>query len=633
MFLFALAIASLPAFALSPFDDLSAEEIKQVVKIVRESKRFADDLRYPVVRKADPKKADWLAGRVKDFRHAYAAVYDIHKSVLSEIEIDLRSNQILSVRDLPGIQPPVLMEEYTRAREIIRADAGWQNAMKKRGFTNLEDLFIDPWAPGLLRGDEKRGGQRLIRGLTYVKGAGKNFYSRPVEGVVATVDLAKKKVVALWDVEKAPAAKGIRELGVSAQPAVDPALPPLEITMPKGVGYQINGQEVTWGRWKFRYSMDPMQGLQLYHVRFRDGDVDRSVIYKLNLAEMLVPYGDAAKSWSFRNAFDVGEYGLGKTLHPMVAKQDVPVYATLLDTPVSDDLGAEPTVMKGMAIYERDAGLLWKHRNSENGDVDIRHARELVITFMTTVGNYDYGINYVFKLDGTLQVDTQLTGILLAKGTPDVENKCDKVCKTLVEGNVLAPPHQHFFNFRIDFDVDGPANSVAEVDVKALPSPDSNAFGPVNTQIKHEKEGVRSLNLATARKWKVYNEASRNARNHPRGYALVPGETAVPYLAPTNQIRTRARFVDHPVWFTAYKDDEMSGAHPFPTTAPPGAGLPRYIADDESLENRDVVMWYTFGVTHIPHPEEWPVMNAHHTGFSLVPVNFFSQNPGMWVAE
>ncbi|MGZ3711291.1 MAG: copper amine oxidase, partial [Bdellovibrionota bacterium] len=408
----------LPVLCLAhPFDDLSVSEIKQVVKIIRESKQFPLDVRFPVVKRAEPKKADWLAGKAKDERLAYAAIFDIHRAMLTEVIADLHTNKILSAKELPGIQPPVLLEEYDRAREIIRADAGWQNAMKKRGFTNLEDLFIDPWAPGLLRPEEKKPGQRLLRGLTYVKGKGKNFYSRPVEGVVVTVDLASKKVISVWDVEAVTPAKGNRELGTSAQGNLDPAFPPIEMKLPMRLGYSIDGQEVTWGRWKFRYSMDPMQGLQLYHVRFRDGDTERTIIYKISLAEMLVPYGNPLKSWSFRNAFDVGEYGVGKTLHPLVAGQDVPVYATLLDTVVPDDLGNDPTVINGMAIYERDAGILWKHRNAENGDVDFRHARELVITFMCTVGNYDYGVNYIFKLDGTLQVDVQLTGILLAKGT------------------------------------------------------------------------------------------------------------------------------------------------------------------------------------------------------------------------
>jgi primary-amine oxidase len=45
------------------------------------------------------------------------------------------------------------------------------------------------------------------------------------------------------------------------------------------------------------------------------------------------------------------------------------------------------------------------------------------------------------------------------------------------------------------------------------------------------------------------------------------------------------------------------------------------------------VLWYTFGVTHVPRPEEWPIMNLQKTGFTLMPVNFFSENPAMKRAD
>ena len=41
------------------------------------------------------------------------------------------------------------------------------------------------------------------------------------------------------------------------------------------------------------------------------------------------------------------------------------------------------------------------------------------------------------------------------------------------------------------------------------------------------------------------------------------------------------------------------------------------------------MLWYTFGVTHVPRPEDWPVMPVEYTGFSLVPVGFFDRNPAL----
>ncbi|MGH2822160.1 MAG: hypothetical protein ACRDLY_03885, partial [Thermoleophilaceae bacterium] len=38
---------------------------------------------------------------------------------------------------------------------------------------------------------------------------------------------------------------------------------------------------------------------------------------------------------------------------------------------------------------------------------------------------------------------------------------------------------------------------------------------------------------------------------------------------------------------------------------------------------------YTFGVTHNPRPEEWPVMPSHRAGFLLQPDGFFARNPAL----
>jgi primary-amine oxidase len=131
----------------------------------------------------------------------------------------------------------------------------------------------------------------------------------------------------------------------------------------------------------------------------------------------------------------------------------------------------------------------------------------------------------------------------------------------------------------------------------------------------------------------VINPAVTGGLGHPVGYALVPGTNAVPYLAPDAQMRQRAGFIDHHMWFTRHRDGEESSAGPYPNQGEPGQGLPAWIGDDEGLEGQDVVAWYTFGITHFPRPEEWPVMNATRAGFRLVPVHFFARNPAMDLPE
>ena len=42
---------------------------------------------------------------------------------------------------------------------------------------------------------------------------------------------------------------------------------------------------------------------------------------------------------------------------------------------------------------------------------------------------------------------------------------------------------------------------------------------------------------------------------------------------------------------------------------------------------QDVVLWHVFGLTHVPRPEDWPMMPVEHTGFVLAPFGFHDANP------
>ena len=45
------------------------------------------------------------------------------------------------------------------------------------------------------------------------------------------------------------------------------------------------------------------------------------------------------------------------------------------------------------------------------------------------------------------------------------------------------------------------------------------------------------------------------------------------------------------------------------------------------IEDTDVVLWHTFGLTHFPAPEDFPVMPAEPMSLLLRPRHFFTRNP------
>src|SRR5437660_3651524 len=351
---------------------------------------------------------------------------------------------------------------------------------------------------------------------------------------------------------------------------------------------------------------------------------------------MVVPYGDPSDAWYFRNAFDEGEDSMGRYANSLEPEVDAPSNATFFDATLAGETGVPFVVPRAVALYEKDGGILWKHFDRDNNQNDSRRSRELVLSWIATVGNYDYGFNWFFHQDGTLEMQVLLTGIMETKGV-DVASQShhsapDAAYGQLVDRNLLAPHHQHFFNFRLDMDVDGTKNSVVEMNTEAEPSPGNrykNAFVMTETALRSESAAKRNVNLASSRKWAIVNSSVKNGVGAGTGYVLVPEENSVPYAAPDSWLRKRAGFIDAHFWATAYDPAQLYAAGSYANQSRGDDGLPVWIRANRSLQDSDVVIWYTLGVTHIPRPEDWPIMAVHTAGFKLVPAGFFDHNPAL----
>ena len=133
-----------------------------------------------------------------------------------------------------------------------------------------------------------------------------------------------------------------------------------------------------------------------------------------------------------------------------------------MDTLLAD--GSVYTIENAICMHEEDYGVLWKHRDLLSATTEVRRSRRLVVSSFFTVGNYEYGFFWYLYLDGTIQMEVKLTGIV---GVSAVETGAEQPeFAPLIAPNLASPIHQHLFCFRLDFDVDGEHNSVYEVDVE-----------------------------------------------------------------------------------------------------------------------------------------------------------------------
>jgi primary-amine oxidase len=639
-----VAAAAQSAGELHPLDPLTRDEINAAAQVLKDAGRVTDKSRFSTVILNEPPKAEVLAfragGEVR--REAFAVVFEREANKTFEAVVDVKNKRLVSWREIPGAQPMMLIEDALLVQSVLRADPQWQAAMRKRGITDFQDVVIDPWSAGNF-GFREEQGVRVFKGISFLRGKGvRNQYARPVEGVVALVDLTHKKLLRLIDSGVVPVPAATAELDPPSVGKLRLAPKPLAVTQPEGQSFEVNGHEVRWQNWRFRFALHPREGLVLYTVGYEDQGRLRPVLYRAALSEMVVPYGDPGAAWFFRNAFDAGEFGVGRSALQLEAGTDLPANAKTFSVASAGETGNGFEAKDRVALYERDGGVLWKHVDYMTNHNESRRARELVLSYFANLGNYEYGFNWVFHQDGALEMEVLLTGIMAAKGVRPANggehsHGPDPYSHVVAEG-VAAVHHQHTFNFRLDFDVDGAgANSVVEQNIVALPpgpkNPYRNAFTMTETVLRRELEAKRRLSLASGRKWRVVNPAVRNALGQPVGYTLVPGENAVPYAGPKSSVAARAGFMSAHLWVTPYDADEMYAAGKYVNQSKGGEGLPQWVRANRPIENKDVVVWYTMGVNHIPRPEDWPVMPVHRASFRLVPTGFFARNPALDVPK
>jgi primary-amine oxidase len=625
-----------------PLDPLSQDEIAAAARALRESGKVTPGSRFSTIVLQEPPKAEVLGFKPGDpfSREAFVVVYERGANKTFEAVVDLAQQRVRSWTEIPGVQPPFLVEDTYLAQAILRTDPLWQAAMRKRGITDLNKVTIEAWPAGHY-GLPDEDGARLARAFFYDRGDSRMPYAHPIEGVTAVVDLNRTRLVELVDTGVVPVPRGHAGLDENSVGPPRAAPKPLRIVQPEGASFEVRGHEVRWQKWRFRYALHPREGLVLYTAGYEDQGRVRAVLYRAALSEMVVPYADPSAGWFFRNSFDAGELMMGRSALPLEERTDVPDNATLLDAVFARETGRPGEAKRVVALYERDGGVLWKHVDAPTRRNESRRARQLVLSFFTNLGNYEYGFNWVFHQDGALEMEVLLTGVLLTKGAPplaagpgDPEGPRHG---HLVADGLEAVHHQHFFNFRLDLDVDGTNNTVVEHNTEAAPpgpdNPHHNAFVMTETPLRREGEARRRLDLASQRRWRVINPSVRNGLGQPVGYLLVTGENSVPYLGANSWVRRRAAFMDSHLWVTRYAPEERYAAGVYVNQSTGSDGLPKWIAADRPLENQDVVLWYTMGITHLPRPEDWPVMPVHKAGFKLVPYGFFTRNPALDVPK
>ncbi len=629
-----------PAFAVDhPLDSLTQDEYRSVAEILRKERRVDASAAFSSVSLLQPDKkllADWSPG--KPFPRKAVAIVAIKKKYY-RAEIDLAAKRLESWLPAGG-QAPIVEADMELANAIAMKDARFVEAMKRRGL-DFGLLRCVSLAAGTFGGKDDKS-QRTFKTTCVTKRPGSPL-EVPVEGVVATVDLHSGRVVDFADtgiVPLAPDPWGHKQdqiearFGKRAGGAHKTVMSQVD-----GPGYVLDGSHLQWDIWRLNLASDERPGVMLNNVEVRDGDKWRRVLYEMYLSEVFVPYSDPAQGWYWRTYMDSGEYGFGASMTTLTPGIDCPPHATFMDT-VGLNPDGTPVVRKGtVCIFERtDGDPAWRRLN------DGRAATDLVIRYAAAVGNYDYLMDYVFRQDGSIKVRIGAVGIDATKGVAatDMESptaRADTRYGSLIRPNIVAPNHTHFFNYRIDFDIDGEANSFMKMKmvptkVEAGANVPRKSIWTVEHEVpERELDAVTRMELSTPAMLGIYNPNVKNALKHNPSYMLMPeNSVAHSLLDVTDGPVKRNAYVDSQFWVTPYRPGERYAGGTYAMQSVGDDTLMTWVEANRPIKNTDIVAWYTAGFHHIPRAEDWPVMPAHWVGFTLMPHDFFDHNPALNVA-
>lgn len=627
------------ATAQHPLEPLTPQEIEHAIAILRELKNLDEQVRFVAVTLNEPAPETSLTFRPGDAvpREAFIVLLDKKQdpAAVYEAVVNISEQTVPRFEHIEGMQSSIIFDEFVECEEIVKANPRFIEALAKRGITDLALVRVDPWSAGNY-GDEQENKHRILRStvhlLTQTEDQEENSYAHPVEGLHAIIDTVTREVLRIDDFGVVPIPQQSGDYTPQAVGQLRNDLKPIEITQPEGPSYTVDGHHINWQNWDFRIGYAPREGLILHHIYYNDHGKRRPILRRAALAEMVVPYGDTNPSHAKQNAFDAGEYGIGWLGNSLELGCDCLGHITYFDAHMTDNSGALVTLKNVICMHEEDSSILWKHTNYRTGHAETRRSRRLVVSFIATVGIYDYGFYWNFYQDGGIELEVKLTGIM---NIGAIEPGKSPRYGEMIAPGLYAPNHQHFFNFRLDPMIDGLENSVEELNTVAVPmgpeNPFGNAFEVQRTLLRTESEAQRNTDNSSARTWRIINPSIIHPiTGRPVGYELKSmGGNVLPFADPRSSYLRRATFTAKHLWVTPYNSRERFPAGDYPNQHPGGAGLPAWTAANRDVTNRQIVLWYNVGVHHAPRIEEWPVMPVSKYGFMLRPHGFFNQNPAL----
>lgn len=653
----ATAAAAPPPAPAHPLDPLSPQEIKAVSLVV--SSHFKDkQLVFNTITLREPIKRAYYDWKEKNGpvppRLAYWVVTESGVNGVLEGVVDINSSYVIESKAIDGVQPILTPQDLQETEEIVRSDPNVIRQCEISGLSkeDMKNVYCDAWTIGY---DERWGAsRRLQQALMYWRSdEDDSHYSHPLD-FCPIVDMNEKKVVYI-DIpnrrRKVSKNKHLsfhpahvaEKFGTPSNPSGFRQEPdtPINISQPNGVSFKMDGNIMEWSNFKFHIGFNYREGIVLSDITYNDHGKVRPLFHRISLAEMIVPYGCPDFPHQRKHALDIGEYGAGNCTNPLALGCDCKGVIHYLDAHFTDKGGDPLTVKNAICIHEEDDGLLFKHSDFRDDfqTTVVTRGKKLIVSQIFTAANYEYCLYWTFRQDGTIKLEIRLTGILNTYVCAEGEDVGP--WGTQVYPQVNAHNHQHMFSLRLHPRIDGDNNSAATSDGMAGPGEVGlaqnmygNSFFAKKTTFKTVEESL--THATTTRTWDLFNPSKINPYSgKPSSYKLVLTFTPPLMAKEGSLVRKRAPWAAQTTQVIPYKDEAggygrlyPSGDHVAQWSGDGARGMREWIGDGkDEVENTDIVMFHTFGITHFPAPEDFPVMPTEIFDLMLRPRHFFTENP------
>lgn len=306
-----------------------------------------------------------------------------------------------------------------------------------------------------------------------------------------------------------------------------------------------------------------------------------------------------------------------------------------------------------ICIWEQpeDVALMRHYDRSDAFTFASAYARTaLIVRTTATVYNYDYIYNYVFHMDGAIEVAAAASGYLQGDfypmGSKQQEN--EEGMGFRVHDRTLGNLHDHLFNFKVDLDILGHLNSVIRSNVVTQKFKTHWDFGQGDIPFWQERKKVESFFVPAEGKNSTYKldpnhpatfyfankdaspEKSKNSYGVQRTYGIhIPGSNV--QLLTSNQWLPSAQWTKNNVVVLRRKDSEARSCRVLYDMQAPAEPLVQFedYINGESLTQTDLVAWVTVGSTHVPSSEDIPITTTPLTrvSFFIRPHNYFDESP------